>query len=173
MMRQVIYTLADEKNAKLFNTFIDYYHLDSFDYSRLVITELADIHNIRFVDDRLVEFIYIFTFLKARMKFFQIVISVSVGLAAGCIPLVGYNTGAGRPDRVRSLFTTLLTAEGCTGLAGLILTEFFPQSIIGLFGASQESAYYTQFALRSFRLYLCMASGWSTSGGYSRLQNRE
>jgi putative MATE family efflux protein len=90
------------------------------------------------------------------MKFFQIVISVSVGLAAGCIPLVGYNTGAGRPDRVRSLFTTLLTAEGCTGLAGLILTEFFPQSIIGLFGASQESAYYTQFALRSFRLYLCM-----------------
>jgi len=67
MMRQVIYTLADEKNAKLFNTFIDYYHLDSFDYSRLVITELADIHNIRFVDDRLVEFIYIFTFLKARM----------------------------------------------------------------------------------------------------------
>ena len=29
------------------------------------------------------------------MKFFQIVISVSVGLAAGCIPVVGYNIGPG------------------------------------------------------------------------------
>ena len=29
------------------------------------------------------------------MRFFQIVISVSVGLAAGCIPVVGYNIGPG------------------------------------------------------------------------------
>ena len=28
------------------------------------------------------------------MKFFQIVISISVGLATGCIPVVGYNIGA-------------------------------------------------------------------------------
>ena len=28
------------------------------------------------------------------MKFFQIVISVVVGMAAGCIPIVGYNMGA-------------------------------------------------------------------------------
>ena len=32
------------------------------------------------------------------MKFFQIAISISVGLAAGCIPVVGYNIGAGRKD---------------------------------------------------------------------------
>ena len=36
------------------------------------------------------------------MKFFQIVISIAVGLAAGCIPIVGYNIGAGRKDRQRS-----------------------------------------------------------------------
>ena len=30
------------------------------------------------------------------MKVFQIVMSVSIGMAAGCIPLVGYNMGAGR-----------------------------------------------------------------------------
>ena len=28
------------------------------------------------------------------MKFFQIVISIVVGMAAGCIPIVGYNMGA-------------------------------------------------------------------------------
>ena len=30
------------------------------------------------------------------MKFFQIVISIVVGMAAGCIPIVGYNMGPGR-----------------------------------------------------------------------------
>ncbi len=39
------------------------------------------------------------------MKFFQIAISISIGLAAGCIPVVGYNIGAGRYDRVKKLFT--------------------------------------------------------------------
>ncbi len=28
------------------------------------------------------------------MKFFQIVISIVVGMAAGCIPIIGYNMGA-------------------------------------------------------------------------------
>jgi Na+-driven multidrug efflux pump len=37
------------------------------------------------------------------MKFFQIVISIAVGLAAGCIPITGYNVGAGRKDRARKL----------------------------------------------------------------------
>lgn len=45
------------------------------------------------------------------MKFFQIVISVSAGLAAGCIPIVGYNIGAGRMDRALLLFRKLLAAE--------------------------------------------------------------
>ncbi len=32
------------------------------------------------------------------MKFFQIVISIVVGMAAGCIPVVGFNIGAGKKD---------------------------------------------------------------------------
>ena len=39
------------------------------------------------------------------MKFFQIVISIVVGMAAGCIPIVGFNMGAQRSDRVKKLFT--------------------------------------------------------------------
>lgn len=45
------------------------------------------------------------------MKFFQIAISIAVGMAAGCIPIVGYNIGAGRKDRARQLFTYLLFTE--------------------------------------------------------------
>ena len=90
------------------------------------------------------------------MKFFQIVISVSVGMAAGCIPIVGYNLGADRTDRVRSLFTRLLLCEALTGLIALCIVEFLPGQLITLFGASNESSYYTEFAIRSFRIYLCL-----------------
>ena len=90
------------------------------------------------------------------MKFFQIVISIVVGMAAGCIPIVGYNMGAGLKQRVKDLFTRLLLAEACVGAAALIIVEFFPRQLITVFGAANESAYYTDFAVRAFRVYLCM-----------------
>lgn len=90
------------------------------------------------------------------MKFFQIVISIAVGLAAGCIPVVGYNIGAGRRDRARQLFARLLAAEAAVGLVALLIVELLPGQLIAIFGAANESAYYTEFAIRSFRIYLCM-----------------
>ena len=90
------------------------------------------------------------------MKFFQIAISISVGLAAGCIPVVGYNIGAGRKDRAKGLFTLLLTWEAAIGLIALLIVELLPRQLIGIFGAGNESAYYTSFAIRCFRIYLCM-----------------
>ena len=90
------------------------------------------------------------------MKFFQIVISIAVGLAAGCIPVVGYNIGAGRKNRARQLFTLLLISEVVVGGVALLIVELFPTQLIALFGAANESVYYTEFAIRSFRIYLCM-----------------
>ena len=88
------------------------------------------------------------------MKFFQIIISVAVGLAAGCIPIVGYNTGAGRNDRAKRLFKLLLLSEAAVGAAALVVVECFPRELIAIFGAANESEYYTLFALRAFRIYL-------------------
>ena len=90
------------------------------------------------------------------MKFFQIAISISVGMAAGCIPIVGYNIGAKRKDRAKTLFTYLLIAEAVVGAVALVIVELFPHQLIGIFGAANESAYYTDFAVKSFRVYLCM-----------------
>ncbi len=90
------------------------------------------------------------------MKFFQIVISVVVGMAAGCIPIAGYNMGAGLRRRVRSLFSLLLAGETAVGAAALIIVQCFPRQLIAIFGAANESVYYTDFALRAFRIYLCM-----------------
>lgn len=90
------------------------------------------------------------------MKFFQIVISVVVGMAAGCIPVVGYNMGAQQPQRVRQLLTKLLLAEAAVGAVGFVFVEFFPRQLIAIFGAANESTYYTDFAIHAFRTYLCM-----------------
>lgn len=90
------------------------------------------------------------------MKFFQIAISVSIGCAAGCIPVVGYNIGANKKDRVRKLFTYLLTTEAAVGVFFLLITELLPYQLTAIFGGANESAYYTDFAVKSFRIYLCM-----------------
>ena len=90
------------------------------------------------------------------MKFFQIVISIVVGMAAGCIPIVGFNMGAGLKHRVRELFTKLLTAEAAVGAVALLIAELFPKQLIAIFGAANESSYYTEFAVHAFRIYLCM-----------------
>ncbi|SCJ20284.1 multidrug efflux pump VmrA [uncultured Clostridium sp.] len=68
------------------------------------------------------------------MKFFQIVISIVVGMAAGCIPVVGFNMGAKKPARVKELFTKLLLAEAAVGVVALVLVEGFPRQLIALFG---------------------------------------
>lgn len=90
------------------------------------------------------------------MKFFQIVISIVVGMAAGCIPIVGFNMGAERRDRVKKLFAMLLGAETLVGIVSLIIVEGLPRQLIAIFGAAGESVYYTEFAVRAFRVYLCM-----------------
>lgn len=90
------------------------------------------------------------------MKFFQIVISIVVGMAAGCIPIAGFNMGAGQKGRVKELFTKLLISEACVGAVALVIVEGFPMQLIRIFGAANESVYYTDFAVKAFRIYLCM-----------------
>lgn len=41
-------------------------------------------------------------------------------------------------------------------MVALVLAEGFPHRLIAIFGAANESSYYTDFAIRAFRTYLCM-----------------
>ncbi len=90
------------------------------------------------------------------MKFFQIAISVAIGMAAGCIPIAGYNIGANNKERVKELFSKLLLSEFIVGAAALVIVEVFPLQIAMLFGAANESAYYADFTVKCFRIYLCL-----------------
>lgn len=90
------------------------------------------------------------------MKFFQIVVAIAIGLAAGCIPIIGYNVGAGQNDRVRELLKKLTIAEAVVGLVAMAICECFPGALIGIFGAGNESVHYTNFALRCIRLVMLL-----------------
>ena len=58
--------------------------------------------------------------------------------------------------RVRELFLLLLKCEAILGVISFIIVELIPKQLIGIFGAANESVYYTDFAVKSFRIYLCM-----------------
>ena len=64
--------------------------------------------------------------------------------------------GAEKKLRVKELFTKLLVAEAVVGAVALVLAEGFPHQLIAIFGAKNESVYYTEFAIKAFRIYLCM-----------------
>ena len=94
------------------------------------------------------------TVLGIVMKVFQIIISITIGMAAGCIPIVGYNYGAKRFDRCRGVLWRLMAAELVLGAVSLVITQCFPLQLISIFGS--EDALYRQFAVLAFRVYLCM-----------------
>lgn len=84
-------------------------------------------------------------------KVFGIVIAVTVGIAAGSQPIVGYNYGAGEYGRVKKLYKTMMAAEAAVGLAAMVIFECFPSQVIRLFGS--EGELYTEYAVFAFRVY--------------------
>jgi len=59
------------------------------------------------------------------------------GLAQGLQPIIGYNYGAGRMDKVlKSVYLTIAVATAVTAL-GFILGEFFPETLLSLFSTDK------------------------------------
>ena len=71
MMEEIMKLLSGKNKSQLLDIFIDDFRLDIFGYSKLVIMELAQKYRINFVEDRLIEFIYIFIYLKSRIQNMQ------------------------------------------------------------------------------------------------------
>lgn len=88
------------------------------------------------------------------MKVNQIIISVLVGIGVGAQPILGYNYGAKHYDRVKKTYFTAITVAIIVAIIGGIIFQFFPQSIINIFG--NESELYNEFAVKSFRIFLML-----------------
>lgn len=94
------------------------------------------------------------TVLGIVMKISQILNSIIVGLAVGAQPILGYNYGAEKYDRVKQTLKTTLKVSLIISTIAFILFQTIPDKLIGLFGGGDEL--YIEFACLSFRIYLML-----------------
>ena len=85
---------------------------------------------------------------KVNMIFMSFVIGISQGIQ----PIIGFNYGAEKYERVRKSYLLALgTATALSGIA-FFCFQVFPRQIISVFGSGSEL--YFQFSERYFRIYM-------------------
>lgn len=94
------------------------------------------------------------------MKLFQIVLNIAIGIAAGAQPIVGYNFGARKYDRVKKIFKLILLWTGGLCILCTVLFETMPGVFISMFGGAngdeEFQAIYMEFALPCLRINLML-----------------
>lgn len=105
---------------------------------------------------------------KVGMIYFSIVI----GIAQGLQPIVSFNYGAGKYQRVKDTIRKASAAAFLISVIAFAIFQLFPRQIIGIFGSGSEE--YFRFAERYFHIYMfftflnwlqCIASNFFTSIG--------
>jgi putative MATE family efflux protein len=94
------------------------------------------------------------TTLGITMKVNQIITGIVIGIAVGSQPIIGYNYGAGKMNRVRKTYLLAITCGTIVMGIGTILFQLFPHAIIGIFGS--ESALYNEFAVKCLTIFLLL-----------------
>ena len=94
------------------------------------------------------------TVLGIVMKISQILNSIIIGIAAGAQPIIGYNYGAGKYDRVKKTLKTVLGLSVIISTIAFILFQTIPDKLISIFGSGDAN--YMEFACIAFRTYLML-----------------
>lgn len=94
------------------------------------------------------------TVLGIVMKISQILNSIIIGIAAGSQPILGYNYGAGKYDRVKKTLKYVLGLSVIISTIAFILFQTIPDKLISIFGSGNEL--YMDFACIAFRIYLML-----------------
>lgn len=87
-------------------------------------------------------------------KITQIVTSITLGIATGAQPIIGFNYGSGQYSRVKKTFKLALISSTIILVVAFFIFQFAPHSIVALFG--DESDLYTEFAVMSIRVFLLL-----------------
>ncbi len=94
-------------------------------------------------------------------KVFTVVINLVVGIVLGCQPIIGYNIGAGKFDRVKKLYGSILFCTLSIGVISTLLFEFAPDAVARLFGTPTNIPNpqdYWLFAEKTFRIFLSLVT---------------
>jgi len=94
-------------------------------------------------------------------KVFTVVINLVVGIVLGCQPIISYNMGARKFDRVKELYRKILLCTVAIGLVSTALFEFAPHAVVGMFGQPTNIPNpedYWEFGEKCFRIFLCLVT---------------
>ena len=105
------------------------------------------------------------TVLGIVMKINQILNSIIIGIAAGSQPILGYNYGARKFDRVKQTLKIILGSSVVISTIAFVLFQTIPDKLILIFGSGDEN--YMEFACLAFRTYLllCIFNGVQIPSG--------
>ena len=87
-----------------------------------------------------------------QTKIYTIVGNIACGIALGGQPILGYNYGARKMERVKECYKYILLSSLTVGILATIVFVAYPQIIIGIFGKQNEL--YMEFAVISFKIFL-------------------
>ena len=90
------------------------------------------------------------------MKTNAILLAIIIGIAQGAQPIIGFNYGAKKYERVRGIYRLALTWNLTVSGIGFLLFQLFPRQIISVFGTGEPL--YFEFAIRFLRIFLFMVT---------------
>ncbi len=88
------------------------------------------------------------------MKTNAILLSIIVGISQGVQPIIGFNYGAKKYDRVRRAYLLAIQWNFAVSAVGFVLFQFLPGPIISIFGSGDEL--YFEFSILLMRTFLFM-----------------
>ena len=105
------------------------------------------------------------TVIGIVMKISQILNSIIIGIAVGSQPILGYNYGAKKFDRVKETLKIVLGLSTIISTIAFILFQTIPDKLILIFGSGDSN--YMEFACLAFRIYLllCICNGIQIPSG--------
>ena len=90
------------------------------------------------------------------MKINAIVLAVIIGIVQGMQPIVGFNYGAKKYDRVKEVYKLAVISELTITIIGEAIFQLFPQQVLSIFGSGENEQLYFDFAVMFMRIFLCL-----------------
>lgn len=94
--------------------------------------------------------------LGVTMKVNNILIAIMNGIGAGALPIIGYNYGAHKLDRVKQTIRMAVFIAMLSGAIATVCFQVFPRAIVSIFGTDSEL--YMEFGILCLRIFLLLCT---------------
>ena len=94
-----------------------------------------------------------------QSKVFTVVINLVVGIVLGCQPIISFNMGAKKYDRVKELYKKILLCALVIGASFTVLFQLAPEFVIRLFGVPSNIPNpedYWEFGVMTMKIFLSL-----------------